>query len=193
MDVKKYIYTNDHIISKRPLARLKLWLDDHPKLFEQGTIVGAEKENLEQVKQIRNTQTLILSNAHNSYTARHWFSWLSAQFAMGAREYGKNYQFTSYPDQRITDIQILKYEQTGHYKFHVDHCSTIPRTLSMILQLNEGFEGGELCFSNPDGSDPFQLSTKEGRLIVWPSLFLYPHMVTPITKGIRYSIICWTL
>ena len=34
---------------------------------------------------------------------------------------------------------------------------------------------------------------RPNRLIIWPSSFMYPHCVTPIEKGIRYSIVAWAL
>jgi predicted 2-oxoglutarate/Fe(II)-dependent dioxygenase YbiX len=32
---------------------------------------------------------------------------------------------------------------------------------------------------------------KTGDLIIFPSIFLYPHKVLPVTKGTRYSYISW--
>ena len=29
------------------------------------------------------------------------------------------------------------------------------------------------------------------RLIIWPSNFLFPHSVLPVTKGLRYSVVAW--
>ena len=31
------------------------------------------------------------------------------------------------------------------------------------------------------------------RMIIWPSTFLYPHTVKPVTKGTRYSVVAWAL
>ncbi len=32
---------------------------------------------------------------------------------------------------------------------------------------------------------------KTGDMIIFPSNFLYPHQVMPVTKGERYSIVSW--
>ena len=32
-----------------------------------------------------------------------------------------------------------------------------------------------------------------GRLIIWPSNFMYKHKVTPVTKGKRFSIVAWAI
>ena len=34
---------------------------------------------------------------------------------------------------------------------------------------------------------------KANRMIIWPSNFLYPHSVKPVTEGIRYSVVSWAL
>ena len=68
-----------------------------------------------------------------------------------------------------------------------------PRTLSAIVLLNNDYKGGELCFKDPDGSNDNVILTKSNRIIVWPSTFLYPHEVKPVTEGVRYSIVSWAL
>ena len=31
----------------------------------------------------------------------------------------------------------------------------------------------------------------KGDLLIFPSNFLYPHRVDPVTKGVRYSYVSW--
>ena len=92
---------------------------------------------------------------------------------------------------KLECIQILKYEQGGFYVEHTDHFSGRPRTLSGIYFLNNDYEGGDLIF-NLDNKD-YKIEKKPNRFIVWPSNFLYPHRVTPVTKGVRYSVVTWIL
>jgi len=33
----------------------------------------------------------------------------------------------------------------------------------------------------------------KNRMLIWPSNFMYPHLVKPVTKGIRYSVVSWAL
>jgi predicted 2-oxoglutarate/Fe(II)-dependent dioxygenase YbiX len=35
------------------------------------------------------------------------------------------------------------------------------------------------------------IKLKKGDLLIFPSVFLYPHKVEPVKKGIRYSFISW--
>ena len=58
--------------------------------------------------------------------------------------------------------------------------------LSIIGILNDDYEGGELIMCEDK-----KLDTKKGDLIIFPSNFLYPHKITPVTKGVRYSYVSW--
>ena len=78
-------------------------------------------------------------------------------------------------------------------KIHCDHIHSIfdgtkkgIPVFSVIGLLNDDYEGGKLVMFGDK-----KINTKEGDLIIFPSLFLFPHEVEPITKGIRYSYISW--
>jgi PKHD-type hydroxylase len=81
----------------------------------------------------------------------------------------------------------------GHYGWHTDSSSQdsgVPRKLSMVLLLSEPseFEGGE--FQVKTTSDEAQtLELKRGRAWFFPSYTL--HRVTPVTKGVRRSLVLW--
>jgi predicted 2-oxoglutarate/Fe(II)-dependent dioxygenase YbiX len=87
-----------------------------------------------------------------------------------------------------TGIQIMRY-QVGHYfKEHIDAYTAGPRTLTLDIKLNDKFEGGALTFWQ-DKHQFRYLCT--GDAVVFPSSFLYPHEVHPVTKGVRYQCIMW--
>jgi len=76
---------------------------------------------------------------------------------------------------------------------HCDHIGTLfdgPRKgipiLSVLGTLNTDYEGGEFIMF---GNKKYKL--KQGDILVFPSNFLYPHRVDPVTKGTRYSYISW--
>jgi hypothetical protein len=86
--------------------------------------------------------------------------------------------------------ELLRYQPGGYYNFHTD-CGSAGhnyRTLSIILNLSkaEDYEGGELEFK---GGPTYSLN--QGDVVIFPSNFLYPHRITPITEGTRYSIVTW--
>jgi PKHD-type hydroxylase len=91
------------------------------------------------------------------------------------------------------DMQFTIYDETdAHYTWHIDmgDNSKAPRKLSMVLQLSDPseYEGGELQVL--DTSEPQTINKQKGLITVFPSYTL--HRVTPITKGVRYSLVVWT-
>jgi PKHD-type hydroxylase len=90
-------------------------------------------------------------------------------------------------------LGVYKADDNGHYDWHVDASvmdSGVPRKLSMVMLLSDPseFEGGE--FQVKTTSDDVQtLEIKKGRAWFFPSYIL--HRVTPVTKGVRKSLVLW--
>jgi predicted 2-oxoglutarate/Fe(II)-dependent dioxygenase YbiX len=82
---------------------------------------------------------------------------------------------------------LLKYSVGNQYTYHTDDSSVTPRKLSLSLTLNDNFEGGEFAFFH--GHKIYKLNKGDG--IIFPSSFMYPHAVLPVTSGVRYSIVTW--
>lgn len=96
--------------------------------------------------------------------------------------------------RKINQVDFLKYEPGGKYEIHVDHFATSPRTMTVIINLNEDYEGGDFVFYNTTGKQIIKKEKlKTGSMVYFPSNFLFPHAVEPITKGVRYSIVIWTV
>jgi len=96
--------------------------------------------------------------------------------------------------------QILSYSVGGHYRPHVDGESlwqtpnneliwkkSVDRDLSIVFFLNDDYEGGDFVF--PDLK--VRIRPEPGMLVCFPSNHHYKHGVEPVTKGNRYSIVCW--
>ena len=96
--------------------------------------------------------------------------------------------------------QILSYGIGGHYQPHIDGESlwktpnneliwkkSVERDLSMVFFLNDDYEGGDFVF--PDLK--VRVRPEPGMLVCFPSNHHYKHGVEPVTKGKRYSIVCW--
>ena len=102
--------------------------------------------------------------------------------------------------------QLTRYKKGGFYNFHKDghgdhlsiynnpqnafmhgHC----RKLSMSVMLNDNFEGGafEFCSYGKEKAEINSIEAEAGSVIVFPSSM--EHRVAPVTKGIRYSVVCW--
>ena len=189
MEIKNFIKIYDDVLPLNVVSNLIRFAN--VSNFTEAKIGGFEKDKTD--FNIRRTYTLPLSNLNNSLSHVHWYNLLYHFFEKKLNQYKFDLNILDYSYKNIFDIEILKYEDTGFYTWHVDHFATIPRTMSCILLLNNDYEGGNLCFRNPDGSDQWEVEVKPGRMIIWPSNFLYPHTVKPVTKGKRYSVVAWAL
>lgn len=89
-----------------------------------------------------------------------------------------------------------KYVDGQTMDWHVDHIHSlfdgnlkgIP-ILSINTLLNDDYVGGEFCL-NLDGKEVVY-TLNAGQSLIWPSVFLYPHHVKPVTKGERQAFITW--
>jgi len=92
---------------------------------------------------------------------------------------------------KINQIDLLKYYVGGKYEVHSDYHTNSPRSLSVIINLNHNYEGGDLIFTDQKKQEIKKIKLTEGSIVFFPSNFMYPHGIQPITKGTRYSIVAW--
>jgi len=116
--------------------------------------------------------------------------WLYDRMAQVAAELNAQFfQFDVYGF--VEHFQYVVYEEGGHFAWHIDkHPSTkSPRKLSVTLQLSDeaDYEGGVLEFRTD--MFPKRASGKRGSVNMFPSWL--SHCVTPVTKGIRKSLVVW--
>jgi PKHD-type hydroxylase len=104
-----------------------------------------------------------------------------------------NQDYFEYELTHIEPLQFAEYDSSyqGHYGKHLDIGRNMggSRKLSFILQLSdpEDYEGGEVRLHHT--SEPLVLPKERGKLIFFPSWTL--HDVTPVTQGIRRSLVGW--
>ena len=111
-----------------------------------------------------------------------------------------------YDIKAAESAQITRYKKGGFYNFHTDgagdHLSAYDnpknaflhghvRKLSMSVMLNDNFDGGAFEFASysKEKCTVTPIEAEAGSVIVFPSSM--EHRVAPITKGIRYSVVCW--
>jgi|TARA_R100000030_G_scaffold83570_1_gene66531 predicted 2-oxoglutarate/Fe(II)-dependent dioxygenase YbiX len=92
---------------------------------------------------------------------------------------------------KISEIDLLKYDVGGYNKYHVDVYTDIPRSLSVIINLNNDYKGGDLVFVDQKNKETKRCKLNKGSVIFFPSNFMYPHGIEKITEGTRYSIVAW--
>lgn len=113
-----------------------------------------------------------------------------------------NDDFYSFDLSGYNYFQYSEYEssQQGKYDFHIDMFmgNSIPadafatRKLSITFLLNEpgvDFEGGDFQITLGREAAAENVEMKKGRIIAFPSFVV--HRVTPVTKGVRKSIVVW--
>ncbi len=95
--------------------------------------------------------------------------------------------------QEICDVRFNRYKVGTNMRTHHDHIHTLfdgerkgVPILTVLGLLNDDFEGGDFLMF--DGK---KLNLSAGDIVIFPSNFLYPHAVTTITKGTRYSFVAW--
>jgi predicted 2-oxoglutarate/Fe(II)-dependent dioxygenase YbiX len=89
--------------------------------------------------------------------------------------------------QEDSGYELLKYGIGQFYKEHIDSFKDRPRAVSCSFMLNDDYEGGEFSFFDRE----LVYNLKKGSCIMFPSNFMYPHEVMPVTSGTRYSIVTW--
>ena len=94
---------------------------------------------------------------------------------------------------KFSAIRFNRYSPGQIMRAHHDHIASlfsgdergIP-VLSFILNLNDDYEGADLYFW-----EDYKVPLGKGDIIMFPSLFLFPHGVTEATKGRRFSAVSW--
>ena len=114
-----------------------------------------------------------------------------------------NAEFFNYSLEYFQAIQFARYKDGGHYDWHQDaspqDLANEGRKLSLTMSLTDDttYDGGLLQFYNggkvyEDKDHDVEKDIKAvGSVIVFDSRDW--HRVTPVTKGTRYSIVCWTV
>lgn len=161
--------------------------------FKKGTISREEKTKFT----VRDSDVKFLNN-------QFIYDAILPYFEIANKNAGWNFKY-----DYCESVQYTKYGKNQHYSWHIDMPSKVykkkdpnfnnkTRKLSGTLLLNNSSEyvGGkfEIDFRKhrvkEDIREVKELEDK-GDLIVFPSYIW--HRVTPVTKGVRKSLVIWTL
>ena len=120
-----------------------------------------------------------------------YYNDIKAAFEYTIKKYSEEHELFSVIHH--TDFRVNKYSEGG---FMSKHCDNIHHShgqkygfpqVSSLLFLNDNYEGGEFVVADE------VYNTKKGSALIFPSYFMFPHEVKPITKGTRWSIITWIM
>lgn len=92
-----------------------------------------------------------------------------------------------------SEVRFNRYNVGTQMHVHCDHIHSmfdgtrkgVP-TLTILGALNDDYEGGELIMWEQE-----RIHLPAGSVAIFPSNFLYPHRVAPVTKGVRHSYVSW--
>lgn len=135
-----------------------------------------------------------IRNVLHSWLDMNKFDWLYRQLESYISE--ANWINYRYVLTHMEQIDYLEYheghgveEENGKYIAHLDGNINSTRKLSFSLLLSDPseFEGGDLLIY--ESGKPCVVPKKKGMMTFFPSNTL--HEVTPVTKGVRRSIVSW--
>lgn len=146
---------------------------------EAGTV-----DNNNKIEHVRKSKVAWINN--NTRTA-----WLYDKMAFIARQL--NGQFFDYDlFGFVEDFQYTVYgPENDHYTWHMDRGrnSIVPRKLSLVMMLSDPseYDGGDLEIFNRSTTET--LDKTKGIVHAFPSYIM--HRVTPVTRGIRRTLVIW--
>ena len=169
--------------------------DCKQNILKKASVLNLDKKGRDD-PEIRKTSVHFIDDEKNKINELAW------HFLREANKVQFHYDLTYFQA-----IQFAEYKDGGFYGWHQDANGIDPdnetRKLSLTLVLSnpDNFDGGELQFYN--GGRPMEdmgdmtgeqvqkdIQT-QGTVVVFDSRDW--HRVTPVTKGIRHSVVCWTL
>jgi hypothetical protein len=90
-------------------------------------------------------------------------------------------------------LRLNRYNTGTEMRIHFDNITSLfdgekkgSPLLSIVGSLNDNYTGGDFVFF-----EDFKIELNKGDVIIFPSSFMYPHKVTPVTSNFRLSFVSW--
>jgi hypothetical protein len=103
----------------------------------------------------------------------------------------KLYELLKCSMEQLEPLSCIRYEQSQHFKYHHDFIPGGDRLYTLVIYLNDDFEGGELRFPEID----MTYKSQSGSCIVFQNIDQNKELILesmhgslPIIKGIKYAI-----
>jgi predicted 2-oxoglutarate/Fe(II)-dependent dioxygenase YbiX len=182
-NLKDYIIVLDDVLPHSVCDKI---LEEYAETDEwQQTVVSGGEERLD----IRSATTIQMSAdfvvARNAELRREIDSDVFAGASKAIQAYNANFEHGRIEED--SGYELLRYETGQFYTQHVDSFKARPRAVSCSFALNGDYEGGEFGFFDKE----ITVKAPKGGAVLFPSNFMYPHEILPVTIGTRYSIITW--
>ena len=151
-------------------------------------IINNIDDNLYKKGEVANNKLNSARNVNIQTTNINWINALLGGYIRYANSENFHYNLS---DNDIESAQISKYSVGEYYDEHIDFGkdNNLTRKLSLTVQLSDenDYEGGDLIFYT--GSVREQAPRGKGSVIVFDSRVY--HEITPVIKGVRYSLVKW--
>jgi predicted 2-oxoglutarate/Fe(II)-dependent dioxygenase YbiX len=182
-NINDYILTFDGVITD---ALCDAILEEFSDEIEwQKTVIGNGKVD----DKIRTAETVVISYPHviekNPKVRAKLDKYVFASAGLAIKKY--NEKFPHCNIEQDSGYELLRYKEGQFYTAHTDSFKDCPRAVSCSFALNNDYEGGEFAFFDRE----LVYNLKKGSCIMFPSNFMYPHEIMPVTSGTRYSIVTW--
>ena len=154
-------------------------------------IINTIDNNLYQEGKVVGSRLSSKRNVNTQFTYNNWINAMLSGYVRYANFHNFHYDLSG--DDKES-VQLSKYNEGCFYGKHADYGDIgnhKTRKLSLSLQLSDEneYEGGELILYNNIRNDVITSCKSKGTLIVFDSRIT--HEVTPVTSGIRYSLVKW--
>lgn len=178
--VQKYVHFYEDIMSEEDCHTLMNAEFD----YKPSKYATHESESPRSKERVKMDDAWINQNNEHYNIIKPSFEWV-------INKYQKAYKHCII--KNTTPFRINRYSVGG---FMSEHCDNIHHShgqtygypqLSALLFLNDDYEGGEFLVNN------LAYPKKKGSAIIFPSNFMFPHQVTEIKEGTRWSIVTWLM
>lgn len=200
LSITDYVRIYENSFEENILNKLYRYSKDKPDFsnFSQSMITNKGKSQKDYVSEIRTSTTEIFNSfnpdPNHSITSVVLCNYLIKYFNFFGKKYIESVSPNNKFDFRINQIELLRYKENSKFESHIDYSIGGSRTLSFIYHINDDYLGGELIFENPmDRTNRIILKPQKNSLTIFPSNFMYPHTVCPVTSGERFTVVAWAI
>lgn len=181
--LEDYIFTLDNVVPEELCNRI---LEEYQEssFWIPSSVGGGNVDN-----QIRNCDIINISTdsvLQENFDVRKK---LDEDFYICASNAINEYRklFPEVASEIDTGYDLLRYREGQFYIQHTDSFKAQQRSVSCSFLLNEDYDGGEFAFFDRE----IIIKGGKGSIVMFPSNFMFPHEIMPVTSGTRYSIITW--
>jgi predicted 2-oxoglutarate/Fe(II)-dependent dioxygenase YbiX len=191
MNLQKAIFRMEGIFNLSLAERIINYIDSEElKLLSTSGGLNKNVRNVSGFTAQNNQLNTISKKEMSKYI---FFNFIKKELSVALMNYQIKFSEFNFSDIQQTDF--LKYSEGGKYEIHSDDSARSVRRLTIIVNLNKNYEGGDFIFFDPINKKEIihRENLNKGTVLAFPSNFLYPHSIEPIKSGTRYSLVSWAL